>query len=48
MSSTLIGLGTVMCVSPVCEKKAVFAICQLMKEKNIETELVKQVCMFKH
>ena len=48
VSSTLIGLGTVMCVSPVCEKKAVFAICQLMKEKNIETELIKQVCMFKH
>ena len=43
VSSTLIGLGTVMCVSPVCEKKAVFAICQLIKEKNIDTELVKQV-----
>ena len=43
VSSTLIGLGTVMCVSPVCEKKAVLGICQLMKEKNIDTELVKQV-----
>ena len=43
VSSSLIGLGTRMCISPVCEKKALFAICQLMKEKNIESELVKQV-----
>ena len=46
VSSVLIALGTVMCVSPVCEKKAVFAVCQLMKEKNIEKELVIQVKLF--
>ena len=43
VSSVLIGLGTVMCVSPVCEKKAVFAVCQMIKEKHIEINLVIQV-----
>ena len=43
VSSVLIGLGTVMCVSPVCEKKAVFAVCQMIKEKHIEIDLVIQV-----
>ena len=47
VSSVLIGLGTVMCVSPVCEKKTMFAVCQMIKEKNIEKDLVLQVILLR-
>ncbi|KAM6290797.1 serine-protein kinase ATM [Porphyrio hochstetteri] len=33
----------VLCCSPVCEKQALFAICQCMKENGLEPHLVKKV-----
>nr|XP_009682092.1 PREDICTED: serine-protein kinase ATM isoform X1 [Struthio camelus australis] len=33
----------VLCCSPVCEKQALFAICQSMKENGLEPHLVKKV-----
>ncbi|XP_068000723.1 serine-protein kinase ATM [Melanerpes formicivorus] len=34
---------TLMCCSPVCEKQALFAICQSVKENGLEPHLVKKV-----
>ncbi|XP_062471298.1 serine-protein kinase ATM [Pezoporus occidentalis] len=42
--ATLLMLITmVLCCSPVCEKQALFAICQSMKENGLEPHLVKKV-----
>jgi len=32
----------VLCCSPVCEKQALFAICQSVKENGLEPHLVKK------
>ncbi|KAK3593829.1 hypothetical protein CHS0354_011431 [Potamilus streckersoni] len=42
-ASVLLALSTVLCISPVCEKKAVFAMCQLIKETGLKIEFVKRV-----
>ncbi len=42
-SSLLHTLAAIARISPVCEKKAVFAICQMVKENNFDKDLVKKV-----
>lgn len=32
----------VLCCSPVCEKQALFAICQSVKENGLEAQLIKK------
>ncbi|XP_062423249.1 serine-protein kinase ATM [Rhea pennata] len=39
----LMVITMVLCCSPVCEKQALFAICQSMKENGLEPHLVKKV-----
>ncbi|KAM6342206.1 serine-protein kinase ATM isoform 2-T3 [Podargus strigoides] len=36
-------IAMVLCCSPVCEKQALFAICQCVKENGLEPHLVKKV-----
>ncbi|KAL3883922.1 hypothetical protein ACJMK2_030148 [Sinanodonta woodiana] len=42
-ASVLLVLSTVICISPVCEKKAVFAMCQLIKETGLKIDVVMRV-----
>ena len=44
-SSLLHTLSTVARVSSVCEKKAVFAICQMVRKHHFDTELVMKVIL---
>ncbi|XP_033740359.1 serine-protein kinase ATM-like [Pecten maximus] len=41
--SVLTALGNIMCVSPVCEKKALFALCQLIKENDVEIKQIQNI-----
>ncbi|XP_069496513.1 serine-protein kinase ATM isoform X1 [Ambystoma mexicanum] len=42
--ATLLMLASmIMCCSPICEKQALFAICQSVKENGLETQLIKKV-----
>lgn len=43
VGSSLSTLVYIVCASPVCEKKALFAFCQLTKVRNIETEKIRMV-----
>lgn len=43
VGSALTCLAYIVCASPVCEKKALFAFCQLTKARNVETEKIKMV-----
>uniref|UniRef100_A0A8C6Z7X0 non-specific serine/threonine protein kinase n=1 Tax=Nothoprocta perdicaria TaxID=30464 RepID=A0A8C6Z7X0_NOTPE len=36
-------IAMILCCSPICEKQALFAICQSMKENGLEPHLVKKV-----
>ncbi|NXH12272.1 ATM kinase, partial [Bucco capensis] len=38
----LLLISTVLCCSPVCEKQALFALCQSVKENGLEPHLVKK------
>ncbi|KAM9566085.1 serine-protein kinase ATM [Guaruba guarouba] len=42
-AALLMLITMVLCCSPVCEKQALFAICQSMKENGLEPHLVKKV-----
>ena len=44
MASLLLALSMAAMTSPVCEKKALFALCQVIQEKNVDTALVSKVC----
>ncbi|XP_060082468.1 serine-protein kinase ATM-like [Ylistrum balloti] len=41
--SVLTTLGNIMCISPVCEKKAMFALCQLIKENDVEIKQIQNI-----
>ncbi|XP_069136891.1 serine-protein kinase ATM-like isoform X2 [Argopecten irradians] len=41
--SVLTALGNIMCISPVCEKKALFALCQLIKENDVEIKQIQNI-----
>ncbi|XP_021355309.1 serine-protein kinase ATM-like isoform X2 [Mizuhopecten yessoensis] len=41
--SVLTALGNIMCISPVCEKKALFALCQLIKENDVEITQIQNI-----
>ncbi|KAJ8314521.1 hypothetical protein KUTeg_006671 [Tegillarca granosa] len=43
VASVLTTLGNIICSSPVCEKKAVFALCRLIRESGIEIEQAQNV-----
>lgn len=43
VGSALTCLAYIVCASSVCEKKALFAFCQLTKARNVETEKIKMV-----
>ncbi|NXN23490.1 ATM kinase, partial [Nycticryphes semicollaris] len=40
-------ITTVLCCSPVCEKQALFAICQSVKENGLDPHLVKKASVLK-
>ncbi|XP_072119204.1 serine-protein kinase ATM isoform X1 [Mobula birostris] len=42
-ATLLIGISLVMCCSPICEKQALFAICQSLKENKLDPTLVKKI-----
>ncbi|KAK3095904.1 hypothetical protein FSP39_020638 [Pinctada imbricata] len=42
-TSSLCTIGNIICVSPTCEKKALFAMCQLIRERGVEVERVLKV-----
>ena len=41
-------LHTIATVSPVCEKKATFAFCSLIRDKHFDVQLVKKVKVYSH
>ncbi|XP_051881916.1 serine-protein kinase ATM isoform X7 [Pristis pectinata] len=42
-ATLLIVISLVMCCSPICEKQALFAICQSLKENKLDPTLVKKI-----
>ncbi|XP_078258598.1 serine-protein kinase ATM [Rhinoraja longicauda] len=42
-ATLLIVLSLIMCSSPICEKQALFAICQSLKENKLDPMLVKKI-----
>ncbi|XP_048753406.2 serine-protein kinase ATM-like isoform X2 [Ostrea edulis] len=42
-ASALVTLAYIVCASPVCEKKALFAFCQLTKARHVEAEKIKMI-----
>ncbi|XP_070188647.1 serine-protein kinase ATM-like [Littorina saxatilis] len=43
MASLLLALANAAMSSPVCEKKALFALCQVIQEKNVDIALVSKI-----
>uniref|UniRef100_A0A4W3HS88 non-specific serine/threonine protein kinase n=1 Tax=Callorhinchus milii TaxID=7868 RepID=A0A4W3HS88_CALMI len=42
-ATLLVLISSIICCSPVCEKQALFAICQSLKENKLDPKLVKKV-----
>ncbi|XP_069747371.1 serine-protein kinase ATM isoform X3 [Narcine bancroftii] len=42
-ATLLLVISLVMCCSPICEKQALFAICQSLKENKLDPSLVKKI-----
>ncbi|XP_078513177.1 serine-protein kinase ATM [Lissotriton helveticus] len=42
-ATLLMLVSVIMCCSPICEKQALFAICQSVKENGLDTQLIKKV-----